>query len=86
MKNSLLLGVLIGALAPAVSYLLTVFTSVQTSFFAEKPIALYVIAATINLVILRFSYRSGKDLLGKGVILITFVAMLLLIFGNGLKI
>lgn len=86
MKNSFLLGLFIGILAPLVSYLLNTFTKLQETFFADKLIALYVLAALINLVILRFAHRSGKDLLAKGVLLTTFIAMLILIIFGDIKI
>lgn len=86
MKNSLSLGLLAGVIFPLVAYFLTEFTELQRSFFLDKPIAIYVIAAVINLGIFRFTYRAGKDAFAKGVLLTTFVAMLVLIFGIGLKV
>lgn len=86
MKNSLPLGVLIGVIFPLIAYFLTEHTSLQTSFFLEKPIAIYVMAAVVNLGIFRFSYRAGKDAFARGILLITFIAMLFLIFGTGLKV
>lgn len=41
--------------------------------------AIYTIAALINLVILRFAYRAGKDQVGKGIIIMTFLAMIIYI-------
>lgn len=85
-KDSIFLGVLIGLIAPVISYLLTTYTSMQQSLFAQKPIAMYVIAAVINLVIIRFSFKSGRDTFGKGVVLATFIAMLALIFMTKLSV
>lgn len=64
---------------PGLAYILTIYTSIQHNLFEEKPIAVYVIAAMINLIIVRISFRSGKESFAKGIVLITFVAMLLLI-------
>lgn len=86
MKNNFWSGVLIGSIAPLVSFLLTNYTKLQTYFFFEKPIAIYVIAAVINLLIMRFAYRGGKDNLAKGMLLITFIAMLVLVYTTGLKV
>lgn len=86
MKNSLALGALIGIIFPLIAYVLTTYTNIQSAFFMEKPIAIYVMAAVVNLGIFRFSYRAGKDAFAKGVLLITFVAMLVLIFSTGLKV
>jgi len=86
MKNSLPLGILIGVVFPCIAYAITTYTSLQTTYFLEKPIAIYVMAAVVNLGIFRFSYRAGKDAFAKGVLLATFIAMLVLIYGTGLKI
>lgn len=86
MKNSLLMGVLLGAIVPILAFVLTRYTGLQSSFFSDKPIAIYVIAAVINLMLFRFSYRAGKDVFARGVLLITFVAMIVLIFGTKLTV
>lgn len=86
MKNSLLVGVVVGVVFPVLAYVLTTYTAIQASFFSDKPIAIYVIAAVINLIIFRFSYRAGKDVFAKGVLLTTFLSMLVLVFTTGLKI
>ncbi|WP_159637182.1 hypothetical protein [Sphingobacterium composti Ten et al. 2007 non Yoo et al. 2007] len=85
-QNSIFTGVILGSIAPLAAYLMMTYTSFQQQFFAEKPIALYVIATVINLIIVRFAYRGGKESLAKGIVLITFVAMLVLIFVTKLKV
>jgi len=75
-KDSLLSGVIIGALAPIVAYLAMTYTTLQQSVFPEKPIAFYVLAVVINLIIVRFAFRAGKVSQSKGVVLITFLAMI----------
>lgn len=79
MKNNLALGVALGVIFPLLAYLATTFTTIQTSLFAHKPIALYVIAATINLIGVRFLYRGGREATANGVVLATFLAMIILI-------
>ena len=79
MKNNLFLGLVLGLIFPLLAQLLVLFTSVQTSLFAHKPIAIYVIAATLNLIAVRFLYRGGKEKTANGVILATFLAMIVLI-------
>ena len=44
------------------------------------PLSLYVVAATINLLLARFFFRKGSDRVAYGIVLITFVALLFLIF------
>ena len=85
-KKSFLLGSLLGVIAPILAYLLIGYTSIQQSLFSDKPIALYVIAAVINVVIFRFAYRAGQESFAKGILLITFIAMLSLIFLTKLKV
>lgn len=46
-------------------------------FLPEKPMAIYTIAVLVNLVLLRFAYRGGKDQIGKGIVMMTFFAMIL---------
>ena len=86
MRNSFLLGILIGPIFPLLAYGLTTFTELQKIFFAQKPIALYVIAAVINLVAVRFIYRSGRENTAKGIVLVTFLAMVVMVFGLKVKV
>lgn len=86
MKDSFWLGGLAGVVAPMLAYIISNYTSLQTFFFADKPIAIYVIAALINLIIVRFTYRGGKESFAKGMIFVTFVAMLVLVVTTKLKI
>jgi len=44
------------------------------------PLTLYVVAAAINLLLLRFFFRRALDRTGRGVLLVTFLAVILLIF------
>ncbi|MFZ4863410.1 hypothetical protein ACL9RF_14625 [Sphingobacterium sp. Mn56C] len=86
MKDSLFFGTIIGSIAPLLAFALNSYTALQALYFADKPIALFVVAAGINLVIMRFTYRAGKENLAKGIMLITFLAMLVLILGQRFKI
>ncbi|PRD53806.1 hypothetical protein [Sphingobacterium gobiense] len=79
MKNSFVLGMAFGVVFPLLAYLAATFTAIQTSLFIHKPIALYVIAATANLIGVRFLYRYEKDATANGVVLVTFLAMIVLI-------
>lgn len=86
MKDSFWLGILVGMLAPILAYVLSDHTDIQISYFVDKPIAIYVIAALINLIVVRFTYRAGKESFAKGMVFITFVAMLILIIATKLKV
>lgn len=84
-KNNLLFGVAIGVIAPLLAYALTVYTD-WLHFLRAKPISFYVLAAVINLTLLRYAYRRELENTGRGIILVTFLATLLLIFTQNLRI
>ncbi|PUV23066.1 hypothetical protein [Sphingobacterium athyrii] len=77
MKNNLWIGLGIGLIFPLIAFLLVRFTDLELHFLPEKPMATYTIAVLINLIFLRFAYRSGNDHIGKGIIIMTFLAMIL---------
>ncbi|WP_343562814.1 hypothetical protein [Sphingobacterium sp.] len=77
MKNNIWIGLGLGVIFPLVAFLLLRFTAIELYFLPEKPMATYTIAVLINLVFLRFAYRSGNDQIGKGIIIMTFLAMIL---------
>src|SRR5690606_11256565 len=86
MKDNLGIGVLLGAICPSIAYVLTNFTELTTTAFSQKPIAIYVIAAAINLVEVRFIYRSGREATAKGIVLITFLAMVAMVLLLKIKV
>ncbi|WP_257669356.1 hypothetical protein [Parapedobacter tibetensis] len=77
--NHFLFGCIIGLLAPTAAHLLTLFTS-WNMVIGNKSLSLYVIAALINLLLMRFFYRNALEQSARGVILITFVAAMVLLF------
>lgn len=77
MKNNLWIGVGIGAVFPALAHILVRFTDLELHFLPQKPMAIYTLAVLVNLVLLRFVYRAGNDHTGKGILVSTFLAMLL---------
>lgn len=85
-KDTLFTGILLGTAAPLLAYLIKTYTNLQQSYFTDKPMAIYIIAAVINLIAVRFAYRQGKHSIAKGIVLITFIAMLVLIFFTKLKV
>lgn len=76
-RDSFLLGLFVGALGPAAAGLLKTFTPLGATL---HPLSLYVIAAVVNILLVRFCYRQALDRSARGVLMITFVALLLLIF------
>ncbi|SKB69735.1 hypothetical protein SAMN05660226_02735 [Parapedobacter luteus] len=85
-RNSFLFGCAIGFLAPAIAYVLTLWFDSQRITIGDRPTALYVIAALINLLLVRFFYRNELERSARGVILVTFAAALLLIIVEKLSI
>jgi len=86
MKNSLGLGLVLGIIFPVVAFLLMKYTDLQMQLFSDKPTGLYVIAAAINIVGCYVCYKKGLEKLGNGLILITFLSMLLLVFTKNITI
>ncbi|GAA4797008.1 hypothetical protein GCM10023231_26880 [Olivibacter ginsenosidimutans] len=85
-KNNLFTGAALGAVAPVMAYWLTEHTSLGTRF-VDKPLLLYVIAATLNLLLARYFYRRQAAKTGGSLIGITFVGLLLLlVFKEGFTI
>ncbi len=76
-KNSVLSGFLIGMLPPALAWLFfnVIYTNVV---ILNKPTMPYFIALGINLVIIRICNKKNTDDTGKGVMMATFLSMLLL--------
>jgi len=85
-KNNSWIGLGIGIVSPVLAYILVRFTDLELHFLPEKPMAIYTIAVLVNLVLLRFAYRSGKDHLGKGIIASTFLAMILYLITHRLTV
>lgn len=67
----------IGAVFPALAHILVRFTDLELHFLPQKPMAIYTLAVLVNLVLLRFVYRAENDHTGKGILVSTFLAMLL---------
>ncbi|NGF57581.1 hypothetical protein G5B00_13765 [Parapedobacter sp. SGR-10] len=86
MKNNFIVGVLLGSVFPVLAYLLTTYTELQKTFFEQKPITIYVLAAVVNLIAVRFIYRSGRENTAKGIVLVTFLAMVLMVFVLRIKV
>ncbi|WP_262248892.1 hypothetical protein [Parapedobacter soli] len=75
-QNSFFWGGVLGAITPTVACLLKVFSPLGATM---HPLSLYVIAAVVNLLLIRFFYRRELDRTARGLLLVTFVALLFLI-------
>jgi len=82
MKNNFWQGLLLGVMAPLLAFLLERYSGLVEALLGEKRLGIYFLAVILNLLLVRFFYRGNpqKDRLAKGVMFITFVAMLLLLY------
>jgi len=78
-KDNFVFGCLIGLIFPAAAHMLTKSGSLDT-LVGSKPLSLYVVAALINLVLIRYGYRNAYEKSAQGIILVTFAATLILLF------
>lgn len=76
---------MLGLGAPVAAHLLSQFTT-WARILGGKEISLYVIAALLNLLLVRYYYRNEMEKTGRGVVLITFVATIILIFTKNLSV
>lgn len=83
--NTFLSGLILGMIFPALAFWLTQYTSLGASINA-KPLTFYVLAALVNLMAMRFLYRSGNDATAKGILFSTFFGVILLIFMQGFRL
>jgi len=84
-QNPFFSGAGYGLLAPMIAHALTNYTSLPIST-STKPLALYVIAALINLILVRYFYRKGHEAAARGVILTTFALAMIFIFTTKLSL
>ncbi len=64
---------LLGSVAPIFAFLLTYF-NISIIETGDKNLSFYVIAALVNLLLVRYYYRNELSNSARGVILITFIA------------
>ncbi|QNL49975.1 hypothetical protein H8S90_25370 [Olivibacter sp. SDN3] len=77
-KNHLFAGIIVGAIAPIIACLFAEHTVLHERF-ADKPLTLYMIAGTVNLLLLRYFYKKDASQTAGGVIAITFMGIILLL-------
>jgi hypothetical protein len=76
-KNSMLAGVVLGLIFPAIAWL-TEYLLKNNTYIINRPALPYFISIGLNLIMLRFSYKYGADKTARGIMLITFVCMLVI--------
>lgn len=78
-KNNFSFGLFLGSLAPVLAYVVSYFelTGIDVG---EKKLSFYVLAALVNLLLLRYYYRNEWSNTARGIILITFMGAIALLF------
>lgn len=77
-RNSMVAGFLLGCIMPAIAYV--VFNVLYKNVtLLHKPALPYLVAIGLNLIIIRFCYKKDVPDTGKGVILATFISMIIFV-------
>ena len=77
-KNNIITGLLSGLIFPGTTWLVFGFLLKNKVVLLNKPAIPYLVAIAVNLFIIRYLFKKGDDQTGTGMILCTFVAMLLI--------
>ncbi|QEC77723.1 hypothetical protein [Mucilaginibacter ginsenosidivorax] len=72
-NNSIVVGLLGGAVLPGISLFIFLYLLKGSFLILNKPGIPYLIAIALNLFIIRYCFKAGKDNIGAGMILTTFV-------------
>ena len=72
-NNNILTGFLYGSVLPGISLFIFLYLLKGSFLIFNKPGIPYLIAIAMNLFIIRYCFKEGKDNIGTGMILITFV-------------
>lgn len=75
--NKFIPAVLLGAIAPTLSAIVLLYTDFASKLIPGKPQVLMMSAFFVNLIITRFQFKKGHTDTGKGLMLATFISMLL---------
>jgi hypothetical protein len=73
----MLTGIVAGLIFPGVAWL-TEYLLKNNTYIINRPALPYFIAIGLNLILLRFSYKYGADNTARGIMLSTFLFMLLM--------
>lgn len=72
-SNSIVAGVVGGSILPGISLFIFLYLLKGNFLIFNKPGVPYLIAVALNLFIIRYCFKEGKDNMGTGMILITFI-------------
>lgn len=82
MRNNFFLGLLLGLCAPLIALGLTEYSLIGANLFPSQPLFIYALAAGLNLLLVRIFYakKYARDKIAKGILVITFIAMLVFLY------
>lgn len=78
-KDNLFFGILLGLIAPLIAFIMSRFNLTGIDI-GSKNLSFYVIAALVNLLLMRYYYRNEMGNSARGIILITFMATMAVLF------
>ena len=76
-RNPFVFGLLLGLVLPILAHVLTKNTHIVDDIMPQKPLGLYVLAVTGNMIGVWYTYSNQHQQIGMGVVLATFLSMLL---------
>jgi hypothetical protein len=77
-KNNLFPGILAALIFPALAWVAEYLLKTN-AYILNKPAVPYFVAIGLNLILLRYSFKREMDQTGRGIILATFVCMILVL-------
>jgi len=75
-RNNLLIGILIGCIAPGIAWVIFELLLHNDSLIMDKPGVPYLIAIGINLLVIRYTFKNEMENTAKGIAIVTFAVML----------
>jgi hypothetical protein len=85
-KNNMFIGIAAGLILPGLTWAVFGYLLKNHFIIRDKPLIPYLVTLALNLFIIRYLFKKGADQTGAGMILSTFVSMLLVfLFQSYLK-
>lgn len=75
-KNKVAVGMLVGLVVPLLAYFFSEIL-LDKEIMPAKPGVPYLIAVCINLIFIKYAYKANADKTGAGIIIITFIVLML---------
>jgi hypothetical protein len=76
-KNNITIGLLAGLIVPGITWFIFGCLLKNQTVILNKPVIPYLLAIALNLFAIKYFFKTGRDQTGTGMILCTFVVMIL---------